>query len=67
MPPFYNQRAFQADAFAPESNPVLALTLALALATASSPLPFVENDYAAALAQARARDVPLFVEAWAPW
>lgn len=30
-------------------------------------LPFVEDDYAAALAQARARRVPLFIEAWAPW
>jgi uncharacterized protein YceK len=30
-------------------------------------LPFVEDDYARALADARARSVPLFVEAWAPW
>lgn len=28
---------------------------------------FVENDYARALAEARARRVPLFVDAWAPW
>ncbi|HEX5043016.1 MAG TPA: hypothetical protein VFV75_08920 [Candidatus Polarisedimenticolaceae bacterium] len=30
-------------------------------------LPFVEDDYARALAEAKARAVPLFVEAWAPW
>ncbi len=30
-------------------------------------LPFVENDYAQALALARERGVPLFVDAWAPW
>ncbi len=32
-----------------------------------SVLPFVEDDYAAARADARARKVPLFIEAWAPW
>jgi hypothetical protein len=30
-------------------------------------LPFVEDDYARALAEAKAKAVPLFVEAWAPW
>lgn len=30
-------------------------------------LPFIEDDYAAALLRARATKVPLFVEAWAPW
>lgn len=45
----------------------------VAAATAAPPreagarLPFIENDYAAAVAQARARGVPIFVEAWAPW
>lgn len=34
---------------------------------AKARLPFIENDYAAAVAQARARGVPIFVEAWAPW
>jgi hypothetical protein len=29
-------------------------------------LPF-QGDYAKAVAQAKARKVPLFVEAWAPW
>jgi hypothetical protein len=31
------------------------------------PLPFVADDYARALAEARARGLPLFIEAWAPW
>ncbi len=30
-------------------------------------LPFVEDDYAQVLAQARAQNLPLFVEMWAPW
>ena len=30
-------------------------------------LPFVADDYTKALAEARARKVPLFIEAWAPW
>ncbi len=30
-------------------------------------LPFIRDDYTKALAQARARKVPLFIEAWAPW
>ncbi len=32
-----------------------------------SALSFIEDDYATALAQARERNVPLFIEAWAPW
>jgi thioredoxin-like negative regulator of GroEL len=31
------------------------------------PLPFVEDDYARALASAKASHRPLFVDAWAPW
>jgi hypothetical protein len=30
-------------------------------------LPFIADDYTRALAEARARKVPLFIEAWAPW
>lgn len=30
-------------------------------------LPFIEDDYAAALAEARTRGLPLFVDTWAPW
>lgn len=30
-------------------------------------LPFIQDDYTRALSEARARKLPLFVEAWAPW
>lgn len=30
-------------------------------------LPFVEGDYEQALADAKARNVPLVVDVWAPW
>lgn len=30
-------------------------------------LPFIADDYARALGEARARSLPLFIEAWAPW
>ena len=30
-------------------------------------LPFIEDDYSRAVAQARERKLPLFIEAWAPW
>lgn len=30
-------------------------------------LPWIQDDYARALEDARARKLPLFVEAWAPW
>jgi hypothetical protein len=30
-------------------------------------LPFIEDDYSRALAEARARHVPIFVETWASW
>ena len=30
-------------------------------------LPWIENDYARAMAEAKRRGVPVFVEAWAPW
>lgn len=54
----------------------LPLVLAAACATvpmndaakkAATPPVFVENDYTAALADARERNVPLFIDAWAPW
>jgi thioredoxin-like negative regulator of GroEL len=34
---------------------------------APSSLPFIENDYPRALAEAKSRGVPLFVDTWAPW
>ena len=48
----------------------LALLAAPGLASAAAPrhaLPFIEDDYPKALAEARARKLPLFIEAWAPW
>jgi hypothetical protein len=36
-------------------------------AESAAPLPFLENDFAAALSLAQERNLPLFVEVWAPW
>jgi hypothetical protein len=55
-----------------------ARALGLALAAASAFLgvstaepgpavPFIADDYPGALVQARAKKLPIFVEAWAPW
>jgi hypothetical protein len=30
-------------------------------------VPFIEDDYKRALAEAKAKKRPLFIEAWAPW
>jgi hypothetical protein len=30
-------------------------------------LPFIEDDYEKALAEARAKRLPLVIDAWAPW
>ena len=30
-------------------------------------LPWIEDDYAGAVAAAKARKLPIFVESWAPW
>lgn len=40
---------------------------ALTALSARAELRFIENDYTKAVAQAKAKNVPLFVEAWAPW
>lgn len=49
----------------------LAVTLLLAVSavplSAKEVLPFVENDYTQAVARARKSNLPLFVDAWAPW
>ncbi|MCP3099696.1 thioredoxin family protein [Myxococcus sp. K15C18031901] len=34
---------------------------------AGAPLPFIEDDYARALAEAKSKGIPLFVDVWAPW
>ena len=46
---------------------VLATLLAPAVSAAGAVVPFIEDDYPRALAQARARNLPIFLEAWAPW
>jgi len=48
---------------------VAGLAIALSAASAAAPrevLPWID-DFAKAAAQARAKNVPIFVEAWAPW
>ena len=48
----------------------LLATAALLLAVApgpKGPLPFINDDYPRALAEARSKKLPLFIEAWAPW
>jgi hypothetical protein len=47
----------------------LAILASLVLSTlaARAELPFVENDWKKAVARASAQNVPVFVEAWAPW
>ena len=50
----------------------LVLAGVAALAAASAPagksvLPWIEDDYERALSEARARKLPIFAEAWAPW
>ena len=45
-----------------------ALLLSLAqVVRASEAVPFVNDDYTKALAQAKTKNLPIFVEAWAPW
>ncbi len=44
-----------------------ALILASLSAHAKEALPFIENDYTKAVAEAKTKKLPIFVEAWAPW
>jgi hypothetical protein len=53
-------------------KPLWLALAASALLGASTPeprpaVPFIADDYPGALAQARAKKLPIFVEAWAPW
>jgi len=60
-----------------KSHPAILLPLALAAWASLAPsgaavapprvFRFIADDYGRALAEARARKVPLFIEAWAPW
>ena len=53
----------------PETNMRKLLFAVLLAATAlpAAALPFIDDDYTKALAAARTKNVPIFVEAWAPW
>ena len=57
--------------FAPILMAVAALAAGSAEAASSDAprqvLPFIADDYPQARAAARARSLPIFVEAWAPW
>jgi hypothetical protein len=46
---------------------LMTMTAPSAPLLAGGSLPFVEDDYGRALAEARARKLPLFIESWAPW
>ncbi len=37
------------------------------LVQAADAVPFIEDNYTKALAQAQTKKLPIFVEAWAPW
>jgi len=41
--------------------------LSAGVAHATTGLPFIENDYARARAEATQRKLPIFVDVWAPW
>jgi hypothetical protein len=44
----------------------LALVAAF-LPTCAASLPWIEDNYPKALAEAKQRKLPMFVEVWAPW
>ena len=46
---------------------ILFLMVAGAASSAAADLPFIHDNYAQALAEAKQRNVPIFVECWAPW
>jgi thiol-disulfide isomerase/thioredoxin len=57
-----------APACAPAAAPkTVHASAATAATTGGGQLPFIEDDYARALAEARAKKRPLFIDAWAPW
>jgi hypothetical protein len=53
------------------ATPVLFVAAAAAIVFADAPskptLPWIEDDYGRALAEAKSKKLPIFVEAWAPW
>lgn len=49
------------------SAAILLLLLAVPRIAAANPLRFIDDDYPRALAEAKQRKLPVFVEVWAPW
>ncbi len=47
--------------------PAAAIPAKPAVAAPKPVLPWIEDDWSKAVATARARKVPIFVESWAPW
>lgn len=45
----------------------LACLAAAPAAPPRSSLPWIDDDYGRALAEARSKRLPIFAEAWAPW
>jgi hypothetical protein len=41
--------------------------IAVALPASGASLPWIEDNYPKALAEAKLRKLPMFVEVWAPW
>ena len=41
--------------------------IAGALSVSAAVLPWIKDNYPAALAEAKQRKLPIFVEVWAPW
>lgn len=41
--------------------------MAAAVSMAAANLPFINDDYAKAVSTAKQRNLPIFVEVWAPW
>jgi len=46
---------------------LLAVLATPSLSKANQGLPFINDDFQKALTQARKRNLPLFVDVWAPW
>jgi hypothetical protein len=46
---------------------LLAITIASTSAAGAADLPFIQDNFAKARAQAAQRKLPIFVECWAPW
>ncbi|HEY8039962.1 MAG TPA: thioredoxin family protein [Polyangiaceae bacterium] len=66
VPPVPRAPLPAAPAPKPSVEPPAASAAPLA-APADAPIVFIENDYPRALAEARARKVPVFIDTWATW